>query len=220
MTHYAYLIADSVSAGEGERLTTSLLRMPEPADRRLMRFLRGVSMTEGAESMVLLTATEPTLRRLIHTRLAGPLHRIVRDLELALDASTPVPREVGEWHLPFIDGVAFEQAAEYVFDAGPDAGFELDHLSALIERTTIQMSVARCAQLSWSTQFSVADHVNTYEVLLKQGRFDAAEHQATPDTRVDGGGWSHPHYHGSTSGWQQHRKMIVGENLPRLQAAE
>lgn len=218
MTH-AYLIADS--AADDARLSTVLLRIPDLSERRLVKGLRGVSCTEEGEGpMVLVTGAASTFRRLIETRRVGPLYRVVRELELALNANVPTPRGEGDWHLPFIDGLALEQAAEHVFDVGPPEGYEFDHLLAAIERVVVQMSVVRCCEVAWSSHFSVAEHLNAYKRIMKEGRFDAAEHQATPDTRLDEGGWKHPHYHGSIPGWKQYRKMIIGENMPQLQAAE
>lgn len=210
---FAYLIADSVSVSDGVRLCTVLLRLPAAERTCLFGGLCATMLPN--DERVLVTGTGTAFRRFIDMRRFS--HRYaVRDLERALDASGPAPLDEGDWHLPFIDGLAVEQVAEYVFDNGPEEGFEYGHLLGAIAQITIQISVARCAALSWGDEISIHDHVEAYRQIIKQGRFDAAEHQATPDFRQLDLSWRHPHYHGRLVGWQQHRKMIVGENLPRL----
>jgi hypothetical protein len=211
---FAYLIADSVSASDGVRLSTALLRVP--VAERTCLFGGLCATTLPNDERVLVTGTGTALRRFIDMRRFSH-RRTIRDLERALDASAPACLDEGEWHLPFIDGLAVEQVAEYVFDNGPEEGFEYGHLLGAISQITIQVSVARCAALAWSGEITVHDHVEAYRNIINQGRFDATEHQATPDGRRIDLGWQRPHYHGRLPGWQQYRKMIVGENLPQLQ---
>lgn len=215
----AYLIADSVSTGDGVRLSTAILHVPR---EHVPWSLGGLCATRPTDDdRVLVTATGTVLRRWLETRRFGPLRGAVKDLERALDANAPAYMDLGDWHLPFIDGLALERAAEHVFDAGPAEGFmDFGQLTEAITQVTIQMSVARCLALDWCTEVSVQGHLDAYKSILKQGRFDAAEHQATPDVRQLDSTWRRPNYHGKIAGWQQCRKMIVGENLPQLQAAE
>ena len=109
-------------------------------------------------------------------------------------ASTPVPHASGEWHLPFI---------------GPD-----DEVLAIEERK--QVSVARCARVSYLTHVGTRDidaDMRLYRQLLDAGHWSPFEHVAVAagdDARFN-----------NFSGWQayrhpmeQARTLVLGEVAP------
>ena len=95
------------------------------------------------------------------------------------DASTPIPRALGEWHLP------------------------LTKLGEDIDDKLVQLSVARCARVSYLTHDGRRDpqaDLDLYERLRTSGHWSPFEHAAralsTPD-RV-----------GNFIGWRQHRADV------------
>lgn len=128
----------------------------------------------------------------------------------ALDSSAPRLRKSGEWHLPYIDSDAVENAILYLLDQGPAAGVSLEKLDLLTQELVCKMSVARCSRMSWCSP-SVRDDLELYDHIIEQREFRHTEHQALPDWSLMGV-WAHPHYHGRLEGWRQYRKMFVGES--------
>lgn len=114
----------------------------------------------------------------------------------ALHLSTPIQLKAGEWHLPFV------HEAEV-------SGFKLmgkyDELPKL--------SVARAARTSYNnhdgSKPKVEKDIKLHDDLVMSEPMHAspAEHQAMPDTFVDGK-WQYPHLHGNLRGWIQYRKLL------------
>lgn len=127
-----------------------------------------------------------------------------------LDTSAPRLRKSGEWHLPYISAEAVEDAVIYLLEKGPAAGVTLEELDRTVQEVVRKMSVARCSRMSWASP-SVGHDLALYDHIIKQREFMYMEHQALPDWHLKGV-WAHPHYHGTLEGWQQYRKMFVGES--------
>lgn len=128
---------------------------------------------------------------------------LAKRMREAMQRSTPCSLRPGEWHLPYITDE------------------ETDQLP--LEQQKI-ISTARCARLSYKPFDGNADYeaeVARYEKLVVSSPVHAspAEHQATPDTGMQGVRppysvmWDNPKLHGNFEGWIQHRKMIDGEAI-------
>jgi thymidylate synthase ThyX len=99
----------------------------------------------------------------------------------AFTASTPVARSAGEWHLPFV---------------GPD-----DDALAIEERK--QVSVARCARVSYLTHVGTRDidaDKRLHQQLLDAGHWSPFEHAAM--AAADGARFN------NFSGWQAYRHQM------------
>lgn len=125
----------------------------------------------------------------------------------AREASTPVELGYGEWHLPYIT---------------EDDWRAMDHLPSIedITEILIKISAARCARVSYNnhdgTASDVRKDISLHDTLLVEQPIHAspAEHQATPDFRVNARGmWFHPEKHGNLHGWIQYRKTLENENM-------
>lgn len=122
----------------------------------------------------------------------------------AIKASTPQDLKLDEWHLPFTDDAAFD-----------DAAYE-DRFNK-----AVKVSIARCARVSYETfetgkRSTVEDDIKLYERLATSGHWSPFEHQATPD-RYDNPKamqkfWRKPYLHGNLVGWIQKRKVMPGED--------
>lgn len=133
----------------------------------------------------------------------------------AREASWPKSLSYGEWHLPYCSDIHSLTA--------PSAG------------DLIRVSVARCARVSYLTHEgkspNVEDDLKLYERLVGSVPLHAspAEHQAMPDEwghkvgapNKNGGQptvfpekhWRYTNQHGNFTGWRQHRKMLINENI-------
>lgn len=105
-----------------------------------------------------------------------------------------------EWHLPYI--TEDDWAAVAPMD---------DYNIPLL----LKLSAARCARISYKPfngDASLEAEFKRYELLVSDERVHASplEHQACPDTTLDGN-WNNPDLHGNLSGWIQHRKMVPNE---------
>ncbi len=117
----------------------------------------------------------------------------------AYDASEPKLLRRDEWHLPYIT----EQELAI-------------HGVNLCKK----ISAARCARTSYNnhdgSKTTVQGDVDLHDRLLVDQPIHAspAEHQATPDFRVNARGmWMNPDKHGNLHGWQQYRKFLDSENI-------
>lgn len=109
-----------------------------------------------------------------------------RAMKAAMDASTPTELGVGDWHLPLIDE--------------RDTDLDLP--------TRIQLSVARCARVSYLTHDGRRDvpaDLTLYEKLKSSGHMSPFEH---PATVVDSFGFNHGNFRYP---WVQARKLIPNE---------
>jgi thymidylate synthase ThyX len=155
---------------------------------------------------VVVTATEwdnfYELR--VHPDAQPEMRELAMAMLVAQEASTPRPMKPGTWHLPYID-------EEGLLD-GTYGDCTHDDL--------IKLSVARCARVSYLThegkQPNVEDDLKLYERLIGSVPLHAspAEHQGTPDERMDNGThapiWKWPSEHGNFVGWRQYRRMLPG----------
>ncbi len=103
----------------------------------------------------------------------------------AMDASTPVELGYNEWHTPLIQ---------------PDERLPFD--------TRLQVSVGRCARVSYLTHEGVRDtskDIELYERLVEGGHMSPLEHVARPLNEGE-------EQRGNLIGWHQHRSDVPFES--------
>jgi hypothetical protein len=142
---------------------------------------------------------------------AQPEMRVLADaMWEALEASTSVKLQPGEWHVPYVTHDDFE---------GVCGG---DPLEEAEWNCLIKLSVARCARVSYLTHEGkpprIEEDLKLYDRLVGSVPLHSspAEHQATPDVPqliAISDGWRNEEQHGNFTGWRQWRKFLVGENV-------
>lgn len=154
---------------------------------------------------------------------AQPEIKVLADcMWLAQNQSTPRLLQPGQWHLPYVSTVDFQQAYDQNFIDETDNPHTLD---AMTQQNLIKVSVARCARVSYLThdgrETTIEEDLALYDRLVGGIPLHAspAEHQATPDEKWTdsfdhAGNWKHPEEHGNFTGWRQYRKMLPGEFTP------
>ncbi len=118
-------------------------------------------------------------------------------MKRVMDHSDPTLLRAGEWHLPYITA---------------------DERKWFSNEDLAKISAARCARLSYKPfdgRSDVTSEFARYEKLMVSRPVHAspAEHQATPDRRIQGGNWLRKKEHGNFVGWRQHRKLIPHEAI-------
>lgn len=149
-------------------------------------------------------------------------------MKYAVDGSSPVRLNQGDWHLPWITDEDYTLASQY-----------LDQASLPYTTTELlkKMSAARCARSSYANfdgERTVTGDLNTYAKLVESVPVHASpcEHQCTPDvlmyepvidTRVTEEGanrvgfvrqWSNWKLHGNLTGYIQYRNTIPNHYKP------
>lgn len=141
--------------------------------------------------------------------------------------STPTLRDHGDWHLPYIDADDIDAAVLHAFEM--NEAVPIEQLALTTEELDIRataiccrVSAARCARVSYLTHDkkrpAIAEDLELFRRLMETAPLHAspAEHQATPDRMVQFSmmaGWENQSLHGNFVGWQQYRKMFVGESV-------
>lgn len=170
---------------------------------------------------VVVTATEWSnffaLR--CHPDAQPEIRELAEKIGEARDSSIPAPLEPSQWHLPYVD---HDDRIEVLktFPRGQTHAYW---------QTLINISVARCARVSYTTHDGkkpdIARDMALYNQLVSAVPLHAspAEHQAKPDILVDtyndqirpmmatGKEWRNPWCHGNFKGWIQYRKTLAGE---------
>ena len=137
---------------------------------------------------VLVTATEWdnffSLR--IHPDAQPEIHILAKRMKDQMDASTPTPLALNQWHLPYVSQ---------------------EELESHPITTCIRLSVARCARVSYLTHDGATPEVEKdvalYERLVGSVPLHAspAEHQGTPSVHADVS-------FANFKGWIQYRGLI------------
>jgi thymidylate synthase ThyX len=151
---------------------------------------------------VVVTATEwdNFLALRCHPDAQPEMQDLAMKMREALNASDPQLLRQGEWHLPYApsdDGCGHKIKWDEILD------------NVVI---AIQVSVARCARVSYLTQDgripTIEEDLALYDRLVGSRPLHAspAEHQATPDPMEE-----RPDLHGNLRGWCQFRKMLSWE---------
>lgn len=142
----------------------------------------------------------------------------------AMNASTPTKIDVPtHWHLPYIDREDIDAAEKWLYES--PGGVSKQRVTSLL----IQMSVARCARVSYETHDgtrSIDNDIRLYEQLSANGHYSPMEHVATPDPTnrtmavlAFEGIHGDQHYieraipmFGNFIGWRQHRLEVEIRN--------
>jgi thymidylate synthase ThyX len=171
---------------------------------------------------ILVTATEwANFYALRANPQAQPEIRIAAELmQAAMEASTPVLKYEGEWHLPLIGYTppverfsGFDEWAQAISDAELELEWAKENPSE-----AIKVSVGRCARVSYLTHDGVRDHskdIELYERLVSSGHMSPTEHVATPSYfENDSEAWflGETPWSGNFYGWQQFRKTLPSES--------
>lgn len=125
-----------------------------------------------------------------HPDAQPEIAELARQMRVAIEASTPVLRHHGEWHLPYVDKHEF---MEYSIE------------------DCLKMSTARCARVSYLThdgKRSVKRDLQLHDRLVASDPKHASpsEHQAMALDR--------PERWGNFVGWKQYRKTLENEAAP------
>lgn len=142
---------------------------------------------------VIVTATEWSnfFNLRTHSAAHPDINRVAVLMEKALHESVPSSLEYEQFHTPYI--------------------YEEDGIPINEERVRIQVSVGRCARVSYLTHDGKRDlskDIELHDSLLSSGHMSPFEHVARPaysDERF-------PRLTGNFVGWVQYRKMIRGES--------
>lgn len=121
---------------------------------------------------------------------AQPEIRVIAEMmQEVMEASTPTPLAVTQWHLPLIQ----------------------DDERGLPTETLLKVSAGRCARVSYLTHAGVRDiqaDVDLHDSLVANGHMSPTEHQAQP-ARVGAGVGP---LGGNLRGWVQYRKTLRHED--------
>lgn len=144
----------------------------------------------------------------------------------AYKASEPKLLKRGEWHLPYFREEDNDLIREYLEASWREQTGEMADVMPLTPQDeewkalARNISAARCARTSYNnhdnTPNDVTKDIDLHNRLLVDQPIHAspAEHQATPDFRVNARGmWMNPDKHGNLHGWQQYRKFLENENM-------
>ncbi|RWB95637.1 MAG: thymidylate synthase [Mesorhizobium sp.] len=178
---------------------------------------------------VLVTSTEWNnyLALRDHEAAQPEIQQIAQAIRDALDASTPIVLQPGQWHLPYIEPDDYRIVLDYLRNGvkiNPTPERQLEILK--------KISAARCARLTikpFDGDGSFEKELERYKNLIESRPVHASpvEHQATPDTggvMVDAGHgpdkrknrwhWDNRELHGNFRGWIQNRKTVPNEWVP------
>ena len=114
--------------------------------------------------------------------------------------STPVEKEVGEWHLPFVTDEDVLEATQ-----------REDGSVRLFAEYLCKLSTARCARVSYLTHDGKRDpqaDVELHDRLLGSGHWSPMEHQAKAMPEL-----ARYRSYGNLHGWFQYRKQFDDENV-------
>lgn len=135
---------------------------------------------------------------------------LAQKMREAINASVPIIRKSGEWHLPYVN--SFDWGVIRQLEPYGDAYREVTTERQL--ELARKLSVARCASVSYMTveglPMSLDRAEAIYDRLYTSKPFHASpfEHQATPDVMYRPGSWKLPGLHGNFKGWIQLRKQM------------
>lgn len=109
----------------------------------------------------------------IHNHASPEIQQVATLMREAMEASTPRPLSVGQWHLPYVDGP--ECCEVQLYDATQHAE------TCKGPMTAIKISVARAAALSYdrhNATKTVDEYIARHDDLCVSGHWSPFEHQA------------------------------------------
>jgi thymidylate synthase ThyX len=139
---------------------------------------------------------------------AQPEFKVLADqMAIKMNESRPRTLLAGQWHLPFIQDDEQRLFIDYAVE------HHMDYLDVVR-----RVSAARCARTSYrdfdGSVAPISKDMELYDKLVVRDSVHASplEHQATPDSMVDGQ-WLTPILHGNFRGWNQFRRMIPNHEV-------
>lgn len=172
------------AAVEGARILAALGVHKQYANRLLEPFMWHTAILSGTE-----------WDNMFHQRISPLSQPQFKTISLmiyrAMQASVPTLVEVGGWHLPYISD---------------------DERESLSEKESIEVSVARCARVSYLTQEGKRDideDMNLYKRLESGNHWSPFEHVATP--HLDDGMRT-----SNFIGWEQLRSQFPNQNVTKF----
>jgi hypothetical protein len=117
---------------------------------------------------------------------------LAREIKSAMDASTPKPLSIGQWHLPYVADDDWEELGKLTINVDD------------VEFLANKVSVARCARVSYLThdgrKTTVEEDIALHDklVVAKPLHASPAEHQACPTYGR----------HRNLNGWLQYRTFL------------
>jgi len=131
-----------------------------------------------------------------HPDAQPEIHELARIMWDLYSNNKPNILNLGEWHLPYVDG----------YNIMPDSEFVPFHELDISLTDAIKLSASLCAQVSYrKSDESVEKALRIYERLVhsKPAHASPFEHQATPSKNLD-------RISGNFRGWLQFRQQIPG----------
>lgn len=147
-----------------------------------------------------------------HTDAQPEIKELANAIKIARFDHEPLVLEFGQYHLPYVSHEDLIEILRWMDLRGIPT---ID--GRLLQEYAIQVSVARCARVSYLTHDGkkpeVKKDIELYEKLMVAAPLHAspAEHQATPDFTDDTGAWQNPEKWGNFAGWCQFRKLFANE---------
>lgn len=227
------IIADSYA--NATRITTFEVTYPSHLHAEVVANSRDLSVTAAGGNVqrpmsttrAVITGTNFAFSRFFTRYPNGSdtmwaLHALAALMRSQLRTHEPVLLVPGDWHLPYIDKATVEDACLVAIDNV----VVMDAAAHGIAVTMIcrMLSVARCAAVAnCPPPFPLerayhdrrmafyANELDAYRALLPHlPQYGSAfEHQASPDTALEGAGYAAPQHHGNLPGWEQYRMMFI-----------
>lgn len=144
---------------------------------------------------------------------------LAREVRTTYLHSIPMAKEVGDWHLPFIDTADIDDAIKYAINDQPPGPINLEGVDNASLAILLAVSAARCARVSYMNHDGQRSGIT--EDLQLYGRLIGApvhasptEHQACADCLInDTNLYLKAYLHGNFTGWIQARKLIPNEAI-------
>lgn len=172
-----------------------------------------------------LPTTDQTIEWLKLNKGQAEIHmmELAEQMWDAMNESVPKELKAGEWHIPFGDGIAFNDAS--LINTIPEMCTEGQLLIRLNEQR-IKIATARCARVSYTVvgeedkPVNYENDIKLHDRLAESGHWSPFEHCAQAMHQVDVGmnrmgeqstsAWS-----GNFKGFIQYRKTFNNENITK-----
>lgn len=156
---------------------------------------------------VIITSTDFENYFALRAHEAAEIH--IQDLAYkmldAMNESTPIELQPGQWHIPFGDNMDEEALIKFL----PE-----DNKFIKLEDLKVKVATARCARVSYTVvgeegkPDNYENDIKLHDKLMSMGHLSPFEHCAQAPTM-----WSTSNpYSGNFYGWTQYRKMLHNEN--------
>ena len=143
-----------------------------------------------------------------HPDAQPEIQKIAYMMRNLYNANEPTLRQVGEWHLPLVDGYDLTTVGS---PESSSPAIKKNETEWYVNDSLTKISVGRCARVSYLTHEGVRDpqaDIDLCDRLQASGHMSPFEHVANvADKDIS------PQYYGNFKGWVQYRKTLSGENI-------